>query len=152
MTRPHKRNRRKKRTTAAEQVSQPANIVVNAPPPAVITKQQVQSPPQTQPMLQSNAHITRSLESIFDDTTILGSSEQIQITSKLPASLMTHQFLSDNSTIFQYAQTADDLACLHQQELFTVCENSSAYESSEDTGVGGLSESELMGAPDGIGI
>lgn len=53
--------------------------------------------------------------------------------------------------MFHYAQTADDLASLHRQELFTVCENSSAYESSEDTGVGGLSESELMGASDGIG-
>lgn len=35
-------------------------------------------------------------------------------------------------------------------EVFTVCENSSAYESSEDTGVGGLSESELIGVPDEI--
>lgn len=32
-----------------------------------------------------------------------------------------------------------------------VCENSSAYESSEDTGVGGLSESELIGVNDGMG-
>lgn len=31
----------------------------------------------------------------------------------------------------------------------TICENSSAYESSEDTGVGGLSETELIGVPDG---
>ncbi|XP_058169725.1 uncharacterized protein LOC131284883 [Anopheles ziemanni] len=30
------------------------------------------------------------------------------------------------------------------QDLLTICENSSAYASSEDTGVGGLSESELM--------
>lgn len=28
--------------------------------------------------------------------------------------------------------------------MLSICENSSAYESSEDTGVGGLSESELM--------
>lgn len=35
------------------------------------------------------------------------------------------------------------------QEFFTICENSSAYESSEDTGVGGLSESELIGTSDG---
>lgn len=38
------------------------------------------------------------------------------------------------------------------QDVLTMCENSSAYESSEDTGVGGLSESELMvGAHDVIG-
>ncbi|XP_037026059.1 uncharacterized protein LOC119067282 isoform X3 [Bradysia coprophila] len=36
------------------------------------------------------------------------------------------------------------------QEFFTICENSSAYESSEDTGVGGLSESELIGTSDEI--
>lgn len=35
------------------------------------------------------------------------------------------------------------------QDYFTICDNSSAYESSEDTGVGGLSESELMGTSDG---
>ncbi|XP_052863637.1 uncharacterized protein LOC128270275 [Anopheles cruzii] len=36
------------------------------------------------------------------------------------------------------------------QDLLTICENSSAYASSEDTGVGGLSESELMATPDVI--
>lgn len=36
------------------------------------------------------------------------------------------------------------------QDTYTMCENSSAYESSEDTGIGGLSESEqLMGVHDG---
>lgn len=37
------------------------------------------------------------------------------------------------------------------QDLLNICENSSAYASSEDTGVGGLSESELMAAQDVIG-
>lgn len=36
------------------------------------------------------------------------------------------------------------------QDLLNICENSSAYASSEDTGVGGLSESELMVAQDVI--
>lgn len=36
------------------------------------------------------------------------------------------------------------------QDLLNICENSSAYASSEDTGVGGLSESELMTAQDVI--
>lgn len=35
-------------------------------------------------------------------------------------------------------------------DLLNICENSSAYASSEDTGVGGLSESELMAAQDVI--
>lgn len=43
----------------------------------------------------------------------------------------------------------DQLSHNLTHEMFTVCENSSAYESSEDTGVGGLSESELIGVPDG---
>ncbi|XP_026833570.1 uncharacterized protein LOC6552766 isoform X1 [Drosophila erecta] len=34
------------------------------------------------------------------------------------------------------------------QDMFGICENSSAYASSEDTGLGGLSESELIGAND----
>lgn len=145
MTRPHKRNKRKKRACAG---AQPQPPTVLPPPPAPNIKQMpVQSQPQS---IQPQAHITRSLDSMFDDAAILGP-ESIQIASKIPASIMANHFLSDNSTIFQYAQTADDLASLQQQELFTVCENSSAYESSEDTGVGGLSESELMGASDGIG-
>ncbi|XP_067619195.1 serine-rich adhesin for platelets [Eurosta solidaginis] len=36
---------------------------------------------------------------------------------------------------------------LFHQELLSVCENSSAYASSEDTGLGGLSETELMVGP-----
>uniref|UniRef100_A0A182MIN2 Uncharacterized protein n=1 Tax=Anopheles culicifacies TaxID=139723 RepID=A0A182MIN2_9DIPT len=36
------------------------------------------------------------------------------------------------------------------QDMLTICENSSAYASSEDTGVGGLSESELLATQDVI--
>lgn len=83
-----------------------------------------------------------------DDTVL--NDESVELMSKIPASIcMTNHYLSDNAAIYQFAQTG--LTHLTQQELFTVCENSSAYESSEDTGVGGLSESELMGASDGIG-
>ncbi|KAH8318038.1 hypothetical protein KR074_003559 [Drosophila pseudoananassae] len=42
------------------------------------------------------------------------------------------------------ANTADILG----REMLSICENSSAYASSEDTGLGGLSESELIGAND----
>jgi Potential DNA-binding domain len=38
-----------------------------------------------------------------------------------------------------------------QKEYLTLCENSSAYESSEDTGVGGLSETEFMAHDGDIG-
>lgn len=40
---------------------------------------------------------------------------------------------------------------LFRQELLSVCENSSAYASSEDTGLGGLSETELMVGPNDAG-
>lgn len=176
MTRPHKRNKRKKKALPAPVPLQQAPVVTLPTPPAPVVEPVLPSPPQSQllqlpqpqlqlqpqqqlqhlplPSMHTDTHLTRSLESIFSDDAILSSDTHgnSEITSKVPVSLaMANQFLSDNSTIFQYAQTANDLACLQQQELFTVCENSSAYESSEDTGVGGLSESELMGASDGIG-
>lgn len=137
MTRPPKRNKKKKKIPTAP-TPPPAPI----PTPAI--KQQ-QSPPQPPPIQQ---HIPSSLD-IFNHDTIMNN-EPVQIMSKTAASLMNnHHYLSDNSTIYHFTQA--DLANLQQQELFTVCENSSAYESSEDTGVGGLSESELMNASDGIG-
>jgi hypothetical protein len=40
---------------------------------------------------------------------------------------------------------------VQQKEFLNLCENSSAYESSEDTGVGGLSETEFISGHDIIG-
>lgn len=60
-----------------------------------------------------------------------------------------HQFIHHNSgnllassqsSYGSITSTSDDLYL--KQDLMTICENS--YESSEDTGVGGLSENELM--------
>lgn len=137
MTRPPKRNKKKKKIPMAATTPPPA------PTPIPAIKQQSQPPPS--PILQ---HIPASLD-IFSHDAIMND-EPVQIMSKTAASLMNnHHYLSDNSTIYHFTQA--DLANLQQQELFTVCENSSAYESSEDTGVGGLSESELMNASDGIG-
>lgn len=72
--------------------------------------------------------------------------------SNIPVSLCDY-FIDSNSSKY-HTSIAPNLTHLqqHQQEMFTVCENSSAYESSEDTGVGGLSESELISASDGIGL
>ncbi|EDV92749.1 GH18932 [Drosophila grimshawi] len=44
--------------------------------------------------------------------------------------------------------TLESTESLLSQHMFGICENSSAYASSEDTGLGGLSESELIGAND----
>lgn len=61
--------------------------------------------------------------------------------------LESHQFIHQNSgNLLASSQssygsmTSEDLYL--KQDLMTICENS--YESSEDTGVGGLSENELM--------
>lgn len=68
------------------------------------------------------------------------------------AALDNHQFIHQNSgnllassqssssTFSSIASASDDLYL--KQDLMTICETT--YESSEDTGVGGLSENELM--------
>lgn len=57
----------------------------------------------------------------------------------------------DQNQLFGQMLVTSDGSTPSSQELYTLCENSSAYESSEDTGIGGLSESEqqLMGVHDG---
>lgn len=66
---------------------------------------------------------------------------------KLDFATENHQFIHHNSgNLLASSQssygsiTSDDLYL--KQDLMTICENS--FESSEDTGVGGLSENELM--------
>uniref|UniRef100_A0A6P4FFK0 Probable serine/threonine-protein kinase nek3 n=1 Tax=Drosophila rhopaloa TaxID=1041015 RepID=A0A6P4FFK0_DRORH len=58
-----------------------------------------------------------------------------------PTNIITHNGHAAPAVL---ANTADLLG----QDMFGICENSSAYASSEDTGLGGLSESELIGAND----
>lgn len=53
-------------------------------------------------------------------------------------------------TPFNQQHVQQMLSGTSTQDLLNICENSSAYASSEDTGVGGLSESELMAAQDVI--
>ncbi|KAH8267314.1 hypothetical protein KR018_005726 [Drosophila ironensis] len=52
------------------------------------------------------------------------------------------------SALGQPSITQNGLVNTPDLDMFGICENSSAYASSEDTGLGGLSESELMGAND----
>lgn len=58
--------------------------------------------------------------------------------------------LPGNTIMYQFAHATPRITKTQQHDLLSVCENSSAYESS-DTGVGGLSESELINTTDGIG-
>lgn len=141
MTRPPKRNKRKKKSTPSPPSPQPKPNPTPASLPIPVPHKQPIQHAQIQP-------IPSSMDLYHHDTVM--HDESVELMSKIPPSIcMTNQYLNDNAAIYQFAQTG--LNNLTQQELFTVCENSSAYESSEDTGVGGLSESELMGASDGIG-
>lgn len=60
-----------------------------------------------------------------------------------------NKYLPDNVMVYQL--NSSHAPKIKVQNIISVGENSSAYESSEDTGVGELSESELMTAQDGIG-
>ncbi|XP_011202698.2 uncharacterized protein LOC105225780 [Bactrocera dorsalis] len=65
----------------------------------------------------------------------------------------TYNYLSSNcdsnftSALGSSSSLPSSTEELFRQELLSVCENSSAYASSEDTGLGGLSETELMVGP-----
>lgn len=161
MTRPPKRNKKKKKTSPA---SPTPDTVIKPQPQQLLLHQQQQEQQQQQkqqqktqqqhqpqikqPHQQTINHFPSS-NFLFNHDTIMNTTDTRHIMSRIPSSIMSNHYLSDNSPIYQFS---DDLTNFEQQELFTVCENSSAYESSEDTGVGGLSESELMGASDGIGM
>lgn len=73
-----------------------------------------------------------------------------------PAPLVTsvhNKYLPDNVMVYQLSDDSlpQTASTIQIQNIITMGENSSAYESSEDTGVGELSESELITAQDGIG-
>lgn len=78
--------------------------------------------------------------------------QQPKVVENVTSSLVNHQFIHQNSgnllassqsslsTFCSTPNTSDNLYL--NKDLMTMCENN--YESSEDTGVGGLSENELM--------
>lgn len=111
------------------------------------------TPPSSQ---RSNSPklFSSSLDTLTWNTGIKSKSiDPINVMSKTYANIppSMNDYFSENANMFNYASVVPGLTQLHHQEIFTACENSSAYESSEDTGVGGLSESELISASDGIG-
>lgn len=80
-----------------------------------------------------------------------GETAQI-ISAKSPALMTSMTHLPDNVMVYQLSNSMPNAKKIKIQNIISVGENSSAYESSEDTGVGELSESELMTAQDGIGM
>lgn len=63
-----------------------------------------------------------------------------------------NKYLPDNVMVYQLSNSVPNSSKLKIQNIISMGENSSAYESSEDTGVGELSESEFITAQDGIGM
>lgn len=80
-----------------------------------------------------------------------GETAQI-ISAKSPALMTSMTHLPDNVMVYQLSNSMPNAQKIKIQNIISVGENSSTYESSEDTGVGELSESELMTAQDGIGM
>lgn len=82
-----------------------------------------------------------------------GDNSQI-ISAKSPSTLMSSvntKYLPDNVMVYQLSNSVPHASAIKIQNIISMGENSSAYESSEDTGVGELSESELITTQDGIG-
>ncbi|XP_055539849.1 uncharacterized protein LOC129726784 [Wyeomyia smithii] len=92
---------------------------------------------QQQPILavtQTHLNLHQQQQQHFSQNRTVNRNENIMLNYAAQQSQSVHQILGNSST----------------QDLLNICENSSAYASSEDTGVGGLSESELMVAQDVI--
>lgn len=96
-------------------------------------------------------HLLSNDSSTRSDSMQMFSSAQTQQLVKLPQhkhSQPHHEYLRQQPP--KHIQREIQVISASNDMFTTVCENSSAYESSEDTGVGGLSETELIGVPDGI--
>ncbi|XP_059612170.1 uncharacterized protein LOC132258735 [Phlebotomus argentipes] len=122
MTRPLKRNKKKKRSSSVV-VKNHASVEVSA---------------------YNHHHHHQAAVQLQGQATIAQLPQMLQQQQQQQP---TKQFIiaNPNAQMSQIANTQ-----ITTQELLNICENSSAYESSEDTGVGGLSESELIGANDVI--
>lgn len=147
-----KRNKKKKKQhqvlPEVPNVQQKQQPPINAPPPITVKQ------PKFIPV-NSVPHLNQMIQKV-DNTApqhIIATMPAITTSNMINAKLLpANHVLTDNITLYQFANSMHGLSNVQQHtDLLSVCENSSAYESSEDTGVGGLSESELIGASDGIG-
>ncbi|XP_053682577.1 uncharacterized protein LOC128733039 [Sabethes cyaneus] len=96
-------------------------------------QQQQQQQPITA-VTQTHLNLHQQQQQQFLQHRIVNRNEDLMLNYAVQQPQPVHQILGNSST----------------QDLLNICENSSAYASSEDTGVGGLSESELMAAQDVI--
>lgn len=117
MTRPPKRNKKKKKPPA-KPTDSISSVVNNHHPPH-----------------QINVESTAKLNEVQMFSTTLPNNHRQHVQQQYNTHQMPQHINHSKQVEYQVIGT---------NEMYTVCENSSAYESSEDTGVGGLSESELI--------
>lgn len=150
MTRPPKRNKKKKKLTQ----KQLEKISSSSSPPTNYTSSfnnhhhhHNNNHNNHQFINSHNNHITNNI--IHRDNIIIGKTGSNHLYETMDISSLDSIL---NQTQHDEIIPYDDKHYIHgttTQDM--LCENSSAYESSEDTGVGGLSESELIGPHDVIG-
>lgn len=143
MTRPPKRNKKKKKPPAIVQQVITHQIHQSVHPNQQILQNKIQVQQQSQ-IQQYQHHQPQQPQHHHHNL----QNNTISLYSK---SLFSHQNLASAISALQQNQhmnlnlnQKNAFISVNTQDMLSVCENSSAYESSEDTGVGGLSESELI--------
>lgn len=118
----------------------------------IIPKPQLKAIGQMSPKQAAKQNIPPTINVVWNQE-LFRKGENPQIISAKSPALVTsvNKYLPDNVMVYQLSNTVPHASKIKIQNIISVGENSSAYESSEDTGVGELSESELMTAQDGIG-
>uniref|UniRef100_A0A8D8EU97 (northern house mosquito) hypothetical protein n=1 Tax=Culex pipiens TaxID=7175 RepID=A0A8D8EU97_CULPI len=120
----------------------------------------VQIVPPPTPQVNRNLHIPLNQPQRPQQQVLIGGHQQQHMISRSEDLMLNYQGQAQNQQ-YSHQQVQQILAAAAgaggggvtvgaTQDLLNICENSSAYASSEDTGVGGLSESELMAAQDVI--
>lgn len=155
MTRPPKRNKKKKKPL------QPKHLVTSHSHHHNILSH---NPQQQQHLNQHNHHHQTSsipqnnVNTLHQPKPTQIFNQKVSPTMKYivngPSTVHGKSIMASGNQLHISAQTLSSLHHNHQQKIImipsntqdvlNVCENSSAYESSEDTGVGGLSESEMI--------
>lgn len=117
------------------------------PKPSAMTRPPKRNKKKKKP--PSKQHVITSVDGFSYGTTIISTADSIAQQKPIVTMLHSLQKQHQKHKLQQQQEHEILVSTTVTQEMFSMCENSSAYESSEDTGVGGLSESELISATDG---
>lgn len=115
----------------------------------IVPKQQIRSITQLSTVKQN---LQPSINVVWNQEIFRKAEKSQKISAKSPVLVNpVNKYLPENVMVYQFSNSLPNTQRINIHNIISVGENSSAYESSEDTGVGELSESELMTAQDGIG-